>query len=56
MIKHRRRPHYANGQNNGTNGGNGSQNPGGREGFPADNDDFDAGAAAGGGFFGKPFG
>ena len=45
MIKHRRRPHYANGQNNGNNGGNGNQTPGNREGFPADGDGFDASAS-----------
>ncbi|WP_366943278.1 transcription termination factor Rho [Nevskia sp.] len=40
MIKHRRRPHFSNGQNSGNNGGNGSQNPGNRsEGFPADGDE-----------------
>ncbi len=46
MIKHRRRPHYANGQNNGNNGGNGNQTPGNREGFPADGDGFDASAGS----------
>ncbi|MCX7059749.1 MAG: transcription termination factor Rho [Gammaproteobacteria bacterium] len=46
MIKHRRRPHYANGQNNGNNGGNGNQTPGNREGFPADGDGFDASASS----------
>ena len=46
MIKHRRRPHYANGQNNGNNGGNGNQTPGNREGFPADGDGFEASAGS----------
>jgi len=50
MIKHRRRPHYSNGQNNGGNGNNGqSGNPERAEGLPADVDMLEGGDSGGGG-------
>jgi transcription termination factor Rho len=45
MIKHRRRPHFSNGQNSGNNGGNGNR----PEGLPSDTDDFSGEGGDGGG-------